>query len=122
MWRVSQTSTLDIQPFLFAKDDLHVLSVSGSRQHRQVDYWITQEDVVWDWSEKIWTRRLLECIEQRSLGLKVIPAFMWTTHDYQAQIGTIFPHVRCICAAPFHGMTDILLVGGKIGVTNVVAE
>ena len=107
--------TVDIKPFVYVEDDLQALSGSESGQLQQVP---------WDWNEVMWTRKLFQCIERGSLGIKVIPAFMWTTHDYETQINTIFPHICCIRAAPFHGMTDLLLFGDSsvVGVFTVAEE
>ena len=45
-------------------------------------------------------------------GVKVIPAFLWS-EGYHSDINTHFPSVRSIHAAPFHGMTDLLLIAEK---------
>ncbi len=95
-------TTLDIRPFLYAKP---------------------HEDVPWDWDEAVWTRRLLKCIEHGSLGVTIIPAYLWKSNDYQSQIGKLFPRVRFIHAAPFHGMTDLLLFGNRsVAVINIVDD
>ena len=99
-------TTLDITPFMYAGE-------GAGRKN-------SQEDVPWDWDEAVWTRRLIECIEQRSLGVSIIPAYLWKASDYQSHIGRLFPRVRGIRAAPFHGMTDLLLFGNRsIAVINI---
>ena len=53
-------------------------------------------------------------------GLKVVPAFMWTSTGYRAQIRTLFPRVPCLTPTPFQGMTDLLLIGDRsLGIVDV---
>ena len=61
--------------------------------------------------KKCGVQRLLQCIECTALeGIKVVPAFRWSSNGYRSEINTHFPNVRFMRAAPFHGMTDLLLM------------
>ena len=99
--------TLDLKPFVYAKDDLKRVSEDTTEYA-----WKTEECVSWDWNEEVWSQRLYQCIQQVE-GVKVVPAFLWKPNGYKADISTIFSKVKCIRATPFHGMTDILLIGEK---------
>ena len=44
-------------------------------------------------------------------GINVIPAFKWSSTGYRSELSTIFPNVMDFRVAPFHGMTDLLLIG-----------
>ena len=106
--------TVDIKPFIYAKEDLK--SVSEDRTEYA---WKTEECVSWDWTEEVWSQRLYQCI-QRIKGVTIVPAFQWKPKGYQADISTICSKVTCINATPFHGMTDILLIGEKsLGLVRV---
>ena len=99
--------TLDLKPFEYAKDDLKRVSEDTTEYA-----WKTAECVSWDWNEEVWSQRLYQCIQQVE-GVKVVPAFLWKPNGYKADISTIFSKVTCLSATPFHGMTDILLIGEK---------
>ena len=60
--------------------------------------------------EDVWAARLVRCIEISGVanGVRLIPAFTWSP---RAEINTLFPHIMSVRAAPFHGMTDLLLLG-----------
>jgi hypothetical protein len=119
--KVLPETTLDIRPFIFGEDDMKTLGGVQGGSVTKYTYG-TRSDVTWDWGEQIWTQRLVECIRTPcgSRGVNVISAFTWTPATYTTEIGKIFPNVGCISAAPFHGMTDLLLVGDNlVGVLNV---
>ena len=63
-------TTLDITPFMYAGE--------GAGRHNSG---VMQENVPWDWDEAVWTRRLIECIEQGSLGVNIIPVYLWKSSD-----------------------------------------
>ena len=81
--------------------------------------------IAWDWGEDVWATRLVQCMEMSgtSTDVRIIPAFRWTSRGYTSQINTLFPHVMSVKATPFHGMTDILLMGPEsVGVVRVSTE
>ena len=108
MMTLPRECTIDIKPFVYAKDDLKRMGEDKTEYA-----WKTEELVSWDWNEEVWSQRLFQCIQHGFTGVKVVPAFRWKPNGYQAEISTIFSNVKCIHATPFHGMTDILLVGEK---------
>ena len=99
--------TIDIKPFVYAKDDLKRMGEDKTEYA-----WKTEELVSWDWNE-VWSQRLFQCIQHEITGVNVVPAFLWKPNGFQAEISTIFSNVKCTRATPFHGMTDILLIGEK---------
>ena len=111
-----RASVIDVNPFIFAGEDLER---HGSRG---IYPWVTQPQVAWDWTEATWTERLLQCIKQSpsASGINVIPAFKWSSTGYRSELSTIFPNVMDFCVAPFHGMTDLLLIGeGSIAAIQI---
>ena len=116
MMTLPRECTIDIKPFVYAKDDLERMGEDKGedKSEDKTEYaWKTEELVSWDWNEEVWSQRLFQCIQHGFTGVKVVPAFRWKPNGYQAEISTIFSNVKCIHATPFHGMTDILLVGEK---------
>ena len=99
---------MDIKPFVYAKDDLKRMCEDKTEYA-----WKTEELVSWDWNEEVWSQRLFQCIQEEITGVNVVPAFLWKPNGFHAEISTIFSNVKCIRATPFHGMTDILLIGEK---------
>ena len=106
-------SSIDVRPFLFANSDLHSLEDEGGAAISRLDHytWKSEPLFAWDWSEEVWVQRLFQCIECTALeGIKVVPAFRWSSNGYRSDINTHFPNVRFMRAAPSHGMTDLLLM------------
>ena len=73
--------TIDIKPFVYAKDDLKRMGED------KIEYaWKTEELVSWDWNEEVWSQRL---IQHEITGVNVVPAFLWKPNSFQAEISTI---------------------------------
>ena len=116
-------SAIDIMPFVFCGEDLRICGASfGSHTAHYHHYqWVTEPKIAWDWGEDVWATRLVQCMEMSgtSTDVRIIPAFRWTSRGYTSQINTLFPHVMSVKATPFHGMTDILLMGPEsVGVVR----
>ena len=80
--------TIDIRPFVYAKDDLKRMGEDKTEYA-----WKTEELVSWDWNEEVWLQRR---IRHEITGVHVVPAFLWKPKGYQAEISTIFSKVECI--------------------------
>ena len=105
--QLCERRVIDVNPFIFAGEDLERHSSHGNYS------WVTQAQVAWDWTEATWTERLLQCIQQSpsASGISIIQAFKWSPTGYHSELSTIFPNVMDFRVAPFHGMTDLLLIG-----------
>ena len=117
MMTLPRECKIDIKPFVYAKDDLERMDEDKGEdksEDKKTEYaWKTEELVSWDWNEEVWSQRLFQCIQHGFTGVKVVPAFWWKPNGYQAEISTIFSNVKFVHPTPFHGMTDILLLGEK---------
>ena len=135
---LSNTSRIDVKPFVFSNADLLVLDegntavagVIAAGGGAGVDdigkyHWATAADVAWDWDEIVWSNRLFKCLTSAPAlsAISVIPAFQWGQNTYKASVGTHFPNVMALPVAPFQGMTDFILRGksncGIISLTTV---
>ena len=115
-------SSIDIKPFLYGGQDLLLAGESSSAEEYS---WVTEPRVAWDWGEAVWAARLVQCLEISGVtdAIRVIPAYKWTPSGYISEINSLFPNVMSVKATPFHGMTDILLMGPKsVGVVHASAE
>ena len=115
-------SSIDIKPFLYGGQDLLLAGESSSAEEYS---WVTEPRVAWDWGEAVWAARLVQCLEISGVtdAIRVVPAYKWTPSGYISEINTLFPNVMSVKATPFHGMTDILLMGPKsVGVVHASAE
>ena len=107
---------VNIMPVIFAGHDLAQLPPPLSSAVSATHYtWVSDPAIAWDWNEKTWSHRLVEVLmgipECKTKTIKVIDAFKWTPTEYVAEICTLFPSVVDVSVSPFHGMTDILLLG-----------
>ena len=114
-------SSIDIRPFVYGGQDLLLCGASSSVEYS----WVTEPRVAWDWGETVWAARLVQCLEIAGVtkAIRVIPAYKWSPGGYITEINTLFPNVMSVRATPFHGMTDILLMGPEsVGVVCISAE
>ena len=118
---------VDIRPFLFAGQDLALSTASENSRSNSgaiVEYpWVTEQNISWDWNEDVWTGRMYECLQVSNIaGVRIVPAYKWTPRGYTSEISTLFPHVMDLRISPFHGMSDILILGQASVVVVRVAE
>ena len=72
--------------------------------------WVTDPDVPWDWGEDTWLVEVLKASPLLST-IKLVEAYKWKSGSYISQISTLFPSIMGVKVAPFHVMTDLLLLG-----------
>ena len=112
MTAFEKEGAIDVKPFVYSQSQLKHI---GGRYD-----WVDCPREHWDWDEAVWTPRLHQCLQHSTslAGIKVVPAYKWQPQSYHLELTTLFPNVMDLKVAPFHGMSDIVLVAKSVAVIH----
>jgi hypothetical protein len=98
--------------------------VTQKQAHVGIYKWESDSRHCIPWSEEVWVTRLFHSLKATQCdvfkGIQIVDAFNWKSSTWESSLLSVFTNIpRNFRVTPFHGMTDVLLIGDKgIGQLN----
>ena len=92
--------------------------VTQQKTHVGIYKWEVDSRHCIPWSDEVWVTRLfhsLKAVKCDTLkGIQIVDAFTWRSSTWESSLLSVFTNIpRNFRVTLFHGMTDVLMIGGK---------